>query len=362
MQLLVFGLSITSSWGNGHATTYRSLFPALARRGHRIVFYERDVEYYALRRDLENPWYAEVRIYQSWKAIRQRAIAEAAAADVVMTTSFCPDGSAIQCDILGLDHPLKVFYDLDTPVTLDGLDLDSPAIAAYIRREHVPLFDLYLSFTGGPVLQSLTTRYGARRVAPLYLCIDPEEYRSREISRVFDLTFVGTYAADRQAKLEELFLAPARALPDRRFLLAGPMYPQDLTLPANVERRSHVPGAELPAFYSASEFTLNLTRRPMQRAGFSPQGRLFEAACCETPVLTDDWPGLTEFFEPGSELLVVGSTEDVCRALTETTPAERRRLAARARERVAAAHSGERRAQQLEKEIEAAACRVACPA
>lgn len=357
MRLVIFGLSITSGWGNGHAVPWRSLLAPLAGKGHRIAFYERDVEYYAARRDRQAYPYLELHLYDEWATIREQALREAARADVVMTTSFCPNGAVIQRELLQLRgrRPLQVFYDLDTPVTLAGLSEGRAETLDYLVAEHIPEFDLYLSFSGGPLVEQLRQRWGARQVAPLYLSIDPERYRRVPARKEFRaaLSYLGTYAADRQPALDALLTTVARALPEQRFTVAGPLYPPEMVWPDNVARFSHLAPSRHAAFYSSSRMTLNVTREAMRKAGYAPQGRLLEAACCGTPIVTDRWPGLEEFFSPGEEILVAeqsGEVEEWVRA-SERSEAFRRQLQAmaeRARRRVVAQHAGARRAGELE--------------
>jgi len=347
---VIFGLTVSSSWGNGHATLWRSLLPAVARRGHEVVFFEKDVPYYARQRDLLAPRYADLRLYRDWAAVRSAALRLAAQADVVMVTSFCPEGAAILDAVLPLRRPLRVFYDLDTPVTLAGLASRDPVTLAYLRPEQIPELDLVLSFTGGPSLEVLRSRWRARRAEALYLCIDPHRYRPvpppAELRN--HLSFLGTYAPDRLAKLERLLFTPARRMKMARFALVGAQYPGQLQVPRNVLRFEHLAPRAHPGFYAASRFTLNLTRRAMQQAGYSPQGRLFEAACCGTPLITDHWPGLEQFFDPERDIQVADSAAAVCRIL-EMPAAARQAMARRARTRVLAEHTGTRRALQLEQ-------------
>ncbi len=345
MQITIFGLTISSSWGNGHATPYRAIVRALARRGHRVSFFEKDVEYYARRRDFTACRYCELVLYASWDDIRSRALAEAAASDAVIVASYCPDGARIADPLLELARPLKVFYDLDTPITLHNLrQADLP----YLRRDQIPGFDLYLSFTGGRILQDLERNWGARLALPLYGCVDPDVHgrvAPRDDFRCA-LSYMGTYAADRQSKVDELFLEPARRRPHNAFVLAGPMYPRDGNWPANVRRFEHVAPAQHAALYSSSRLTLNLTREGMARYGYCPSGRFFEAAACGAPLVTDPWEGLETFFTPGEELFVAHTAEDVLRAFA-CPDDELSRRAARARQRTLDQHTGERRAAQM---------------
>ncbi len=317
--------------------------------GHQLTFYERDAEYYACRRDFAQCDYCRLVLYDSWANIRRTALAEAAASDAVITGSYLPEGAVINDDVLALGQPLRVFYDLDTPVTLAALEQAEYGAVEYLRRDQMPAFDLYLSFTGGRVLDELETRWGVRLARPLYGCVDPEVH-TRVPERVefrCDLSYMGTYAADRQQKVEELFLLPAQRLPDCQFLLAGPLYPRQWELPANVWRFEHVAPADHPALYSSSRATLNITRSGMAaRGGYCPSGRFFEAAACGTPILTDWFDGLDTFFVPGEEIFVVRTADDVSAAL-RCPQNELQRLARRARQRTLQEHTGMQRARQL---------------
>lgn len=351
MKLTIFGLTLSSSWGNGHATPYRALLRGLHRLGHRCVFYEKDVEYYYWRRDFTSCEYCELVLYPEWEAVRRRALADAASSDVVLMGSYCPEGARIAEEILALSGPLHVFYDLDTPVTLEKL---SSGGVEYLAADQIPAYDLYLSFTGGSILRELETAWGARRALPLYGCVDPEVHGRVEPQAQFEcrLSYMGTHSEDRRHKLEELFLAPARRLPQARFVLAGSLYPQGWTWPANVARFDHVSPAKHPALYSSSRATLNITREGMARSGYCPSGRFFEAAACGTPIVSDWWEGLHEFFSP-EEILVVRSAQEVVTVL-QGEESELRRRGERARQRTLDEHSGECRARQLEQYLEAA--------
>jgi spore maturation protein CgeB len=346
MKIVVFGLTISSSWGNGHATLWRGLCRALARRGHRVVFFEHDAPYYATTRDLFEVPGGELVLYGEWDAIRKRALAEIADADVAMVTSYCPHG--IEATDLVLEaRGARVFYDLDTPVTLSRLRAGETT--TYIGPRGLGDFDLVLSYTGGTALDVLRTELGAVRVAPLYGHVDPEVHRPVPAIDGFrsDLSYLGTYAADRQAALEALFVDPARQRPERRFLIGGAQYPQDFPWAPNIFFVRHLPPPDHPAFFSSSRLTLNVTRQAMAEMGWCPSGRLFEASACGTPILSDSWEGLDAFFEPGREILVAATAEEAVAAL-DLSDAELGRIAAASRERTLAEHSSDRRAQELE--------------
>ena len=339
--------------GNGHATPYRAILKALHQQGIRTVFYERDVPYYAKHRDFDNCEYCELVFYDKWESVLASALGRAKTADVVVTASYLPEGAHISEELLGVDGPLHVFYDLDTPITLNALTKGG---VEYLRPNLIPEFDLYLSFTGGKILSRLEHDFGARLVRPLYGCVDPDIYRRTKPSANFRcrLSYMGTYARDRWQKVKDLFLIPALQLPAEPFLLAGSLYPDSASWPDNVKRIEHVSPDQHPRLYSSSDATLNLTRAEMAQSGYCPSGRFFEAAACCTPLVTDYWEGLDYFFDPTDELTVVSSTEEVVGAL-QASQAERQQKAARARQRTFDEHTGRHRAQQLLSYCEEAA-------
>jgi spore maturation protein CgeB len=348
MKLVIFGLTISSSWGNGHATLWRGLVRSLARRGWQVVFFEKDVPYYAGARDLHEIDGGELVLYDDWEGVRPLAARHVAEADVALVTSYCPDGVAAGDLVASSNGPLKAFYDLDTPVTLSRLDRGEQT--GYIGPRGLTDFDLVLSYTGGAALDQLATRLGARLVRPLYGHVDPTVHRPaapRDVYRA-DFSYIGTYAEDRQDALVELFVTPARTLPDRRFVIAGALYPPDFPWTDNIFFVRHLPPEEHAPFYSSSRLTLNITRRAMAGMGWCPSGRLFEAAACGAAIVSDSWPGLEEFFDPGSELIVAGSADDAIAALG-IADTEISRIGANARERVLAEHTSDRRAVELER-------------
>lgn len=342
MKIVVFGLCVSSAWGNGHATQWRALLRALAALGHEATFFERDTPFYAAHRDLpEGPGYRIV-TYPTWDAVRAHAAREIATSDVAIVTSYQADADAA-CEAVLAGRALRVFYDLDAPITVELLDRGDRA--PWLPVQGLADFDLVLSFTGGDTLSALAARLGARRVAPLYGCVDAEVHRCRadDAPYAWDLSYLGTYSADRQPAVDRLLFEVAKRMQGRPFALGGPMYPGSLRLPTNLEHRPHVPPDEHPSFYGSSRATLNVTRAPMRRVGYCPSARLFEAAACGTPIVSDAWAGLDQFFEPGREIIVVHHTDDVVRALSS----DLRPLARRARERVIHEHTARRRALDL---------------
>ncbi|MBV8141376.1 MAG: glycosyltransferase [Verrucomicrobia bacterium] len=347
MRLIVFGLTLSSSWGNGHATLWRGLGGALARRGHEIVFFERDVPYYAQNRDLFDWAAGELVLYENWPLVAEKARAEVEKADAVIVTSFCPDALAAAELALGSATGLNIFYDLDTPVTLT--EYRKTRAVPYIPPDGFRRFDLVLSFTGGQALEELKRLLGAREVATLYGHVDPEVHRRLPPSETYraSLSYLGTFARDRQPSLERLFVEPARMLPEKRFLIGGALYPQDFPWGSNIYFVRHLPPAEHPSFFSSSDLTLNVTRAPMAEMGFCPSGRLFEASACGTAILSDYWRGIEEFFKPGEEILLVEQTKDVVDALRLDSD-KVAAFASAGRHRTLAQHTSEHRAQEFE--------------
>ena len=345
MKLVVFGLSVSSSWGNGHAVLWRALIRALTSEGHFVVFFERDVPWYAQHRDLYEIEGGRLVLYGAWDEVRPEARRELSDADAAMVTSYCPDG--IDATEIVLEAPgLHVFYDLDTPVTLARLAAGEPLEA--IGPRGLAPFDLVLSYTGGDALTALTEQLGARRVAPLYGSVDPERYRPASSSAAprAALSYLGTYAADRQDAVETFFLESARRRPDLRFVIGGAQYPRDFAWTDNIFFWRHVAPDYHPGFYAAARATLNVTRRAMAESGWCPSGRLFEAAACAAPVVSDWWDGLDTFFVPGREILIVRTTEDVLATL-DLSDAEIDRIGEAARARALADHTAARRADEL---------------
>jgi spore maturation protein CgeB len=356
MNIVIFGLTISSAWGNGHATLWRALCRALARRGHHVTFFEQNFPYYAQHRDESQPAGYSLILYDCWKNVRGDAMQALKNADVGMVTSYCPDGRDAAATVFESDVPFKVFYDLDTPVTIDKLARGEDV--EYLPTEGLGGFDLVLSYTGGPALEALRKHLGAQQVAALYGSVDPDHHFPVlvDASRRCDLSYLGTYALDRQSVLEALFIEPSRRRPDLRFMLAGSQYPGDFPWTPNIFYKWHMPPGEHPCFFSSSAMTLNVTRAAIAAMGYCPSGRLFEAAACATTVLSNWWEGLDHFFEPGCEILIAQTTDDVVDAL-DMDFAERRKIGIAARERVLDCHTAHHRAADLEFLLERAAGR-----
>ncbi|HET7888336.1 MAG TPA: glycosyltransferase [Bradyrhizobium sp.] len=347
MKIVIFGLTISSSWGNGHATLWRGLCKNLIRLGHDVAFFERDVSYYAAARDFHELPGGRLELYSDWETVRPTARRAAGDADAIIVTSYCPDATDATALSLDCARAIHVFYDLDTPITLARLSTGEQV--PYIGAEGLGCFDLVLSFTGGDaVFREFRRLAGARRIEALYGHVDPDIHRPAASQPHYraDLSYLGTYSKDRQHTLESLFTSAAAVRLDLRFLIAGAQYPPDFPWSPNIYFVRHLPPSEHAAFFASSRLTLNLTRKPMAEMGWCPSGRLFEAAACGAPLLSDVWEGITEFFEPGTEILLARDRSDVLAAL-ERQDDELRRIAAHARERTLDQHSSARRAREL---------------
>ncbi len=356
MRIVFIGLTITSSWGNGHATTYRALVRALARRRHDVVFLEHDKPWYAENRDLPNPPYGRTHLYDSVDGLRRGHGKLVRDADVVVVGSFVPEGPAVIDWVRAVARGVVGFYDIDTPVTMAALRRNA---CEYLRRDQIPGFDVYLSFTGGPTLDRLENDYGARRARALYCSVDPQHYHPEDVAARWDLGYLGTYSDDRQPTLDRLLTEPARRWSRGRFVVAGSQYPDGIAWPDNVERIQHLPPAGHRRFYNAQRLTLNVTRADMIAAGYAPSVRLFEAAACGTAIVSDWWQGLDTLLRPGEEILVAEDAEQALAVLTGLGESERRRIGAAARARVLAQHTADHRAAEFEAYV--AECTATVP-
>ncbi|HEY4652702.1 MAG TPA: glycosyltransferase [Pontibacter sp.] len=345
MNIVILGLTITSSWGNGHATTFRGLVRELKNRGHEVLFLERDKPWYADNRDLPNPDYCETELYTSLDDLQQRFTEQVREADMVIVGSYVPEGVQVGEWAIKTAQGIKAFYDIDTPVTLAKLERED---YEYLHPNLIPQYDLYLSFTGGPTLELLEKKYGSPAARALYCSFDPELYYPEYQEVKWDLGYLGTYSDDRQPPLEKLMLDAARQWPAGRFVVAGPQYPATIAWPKNTEHIHHLPPAEHRKFYNSQRFTQNITRADMIRAGYSPSVRLFEAAACCTPIISDYWDGLDSLFKIGEEILVAHSAKDTLTYLREICKSDRKMIGERARRKVMQNHTAAHRAKELE--------------
>jgi spore maturation protein CgeB len=344
LNITILGLSITSSWGNGHATTFRALVKELDKAGHKVTFLERDVTWYADNRDLANPEYCRTILYKDLDELKDNYTSAVSTADFVIVGSYVPEGVLVGEWVCKTAKGIKAFYDIDTPVTLAKLERQD---YEYLSPQLIAKYDLYLSFTGGPTLKLLEEKYGSPCARALYCSVDPALYFPEAVEKTMDLGYLGTYSDDRQPPLEKLMFDAAKVWPEGRFTVAGPQYPDSIEWPSNIEHIHHLPPAEHRRFYNAQRFALNITRADMIKAGYSPSVRLFEAAACGVPIISDFWEGLDAVFEIGTEILVSNSGEETLRYLQTMDDATRNEIGERARTKILAAHTASHRAAEL---------------
>jgi spore maturation protein CgeB len=345
LDIVILGLSITSSWGNGHATTFRGLVRELDKKGHTVTFLERDVPWYASNRDLPNTPFCKTILYSSLEELKNRYEELIKQADLVIVGSYVPKGVAVGEWVTNTAVGITAFYDIDTPVTLAKIEKGD---FEYLHPELIPKYNLYLSFTGGPTLHRLEKQYGSPAARAFYCSFDPELYYPEQTVIKWDLGYLGTYSDDRQPPLQLLMLDAAQAVANKAFVVAGPQYPATITWPINVERIEHLPPAHHRTFYNSQRYTLNITRADMVKAGFSPSVRLFEAAACGTPIISDYWDGIESIFEIGSEILISTSAADTIHYLNQINEEERKSIGERARKKVLEQHTAAHRVTQLE--------------
>ncbi len=348
MKIIILGLSITSSWGNGHATTYRSLIKGLHKRGHSVHFLERDVPWYASQRDVNHFEYCQVSLYSSVSELQLQFKPEVQNADLVIVGSYVPQGVEVGKWVVENAGGITAFYDIDTPVTVSKLRNED---YEYIHPDLIPLYDLYLSFSGGPVLELFTSEYGSPGALPLYCSVDPDLYYPEKVPETYDLGYLGTYSDDRQPPLKKLLIDAAALWAEGRFVVAGPQYPASVEWPPNVKRIEHLPPAAHRKFYNEQRFTLNITRQDMIKMGYSPSVRLFEAAACGVPVISDYWEGLNDFFKIDSEIFIAHAPEDTLKYLNDLPEEQRVKTGENARKRVLDSHTGIKRAEELEQYV-----------
>jgi spore maturation protein CgeB len=352
VNFVVLGLSITSSWGNGHATTYRALLREVSALGHRVLFLERDVPWYAANRDLPQPPYCRTELYSSLADLKQRFTDEVRDADVVIVGSYVPEGVAVGAWVTQTARGIAAFYDIDTPITLARLEHGD---CEYISTALIPRYALYLSFTGGRTLERLETEFGSPAARALYCSFDPALHHGEHAERaLWDLGYMGTHSEDRQPALDRLLNDAARRWAGGRFVVAGPQYPADVRWPMNVERIEHLAPSGHRLFYSRQRYTLNITRAAMIAAGYAPSVRLFEAAACGTPIISDYWEGIDSVLRIGSELLIARSGRDIVEYLVDMPEPDRRAIGARARARVLHEHTAAHRARELLQHVRSA--------
>lgn len=348
MNIAFFGSSLVSAYWNGAATYYRGIIRAMHDLGHQLTFYEPDAWQRQQHRDMADPDWARVVVYSPDVDSVGQAVEQARTADLIVKAS----GVGVFDDLLEravLDlrtaSSSVIFWDVDAPATLDRIftNLEDPFLSL------IPKYDAVFTYGGGNPVVSAYQHLGARQCIPIYNALDTHtHYPVAPDDRYFgELAFLGNRLPDREARVEEFFLKPARLLPDKRFILGGSGW-SDKPMPSNVTYYDHVYTADHNAFNSSPKVVLNVTRESMARYGFSPATRVFEAAGASACIITDAWEGVSMFFEPGKEILVAADGDEVAGLLGSLTQGSAQEVGAAAYRRVLAQHTYAHRAAQID--------------
>jgi spore maturation protein CgeB len=348
VKIAFYGSSLLSSWWNGAATYYRGLLRDLAGRGYDVTFYEPDAYDRQRHRDMEpQPWARSV-IYQPTTEGLRDVLGQARDADIVIKAS----GVGIFDDELiegvvehAAAHALTIFWDVDAAATL----AEMKHAADHPVRRALHSLDLVLTYGGGPPVVEAYEGFGASRCVPVYNALDPTTHCPVEPDPRFaaDLSFLGNRLPDREARVEEFFLAPARSLPGRSFLIGGNGW-ESKQMPANVRQLGHVFTTEHNAFNCTPLAVLNVARDSMADVGFSPATRVFEAAGAAACLITDAWEGIELFLRPDEEVLVARDGKDVAEHVRALTPERARRIGEAALRRVLREHTYAHRGEQVD--------------
>jgi spore maturation protein CgeB len=349
LKIAWFGSSLVSAYWNGAATYYRGMVKALADLGHHIEFFEPDAFGRQAHRDLPDPPWARVTVYEPTEAAAARCLVQAARADVVVKSSGVGVLDAfLEREIVQLARRGRrtVFWDVDAPATLARLRRDP----GDPLRALIPAFSRVLTYGGGPPVIAAYEALGARSCVPVYNALDPETHYPVPACPEFSaaLGFLGNRLPDRDHRVERFFFEAVRRMPEHRFLLGGSGWEDRADLPPNLSVLGHVYTEDHNAFNSSPLAVLNLCRDSMAENGWSPATRVFEAAGAGACIISDDWAGIEDFLEPGREVLVAKDGADLVRVLAGLTPARARRIGAAARGRVLEAHTYARRAREVE--------------
>ena len=345
MRIAWFGSSLVSAYWNGAATYYRGLVRALHERGHHVTFFEPDAFERQQHRDLDDPEWADVVVYEPERW--EEALGGARGNDVVVKASGVGVLDAeLEAGVLELGTAATIFWDVDAPATLARMEADEDDAL----RALVPRYDLVLTYGGGDPVVERYRALGARDCVPVYNALDPETHHPVEPDPRFrcDLAFLGNRLPDREARVDEFFLRTAELAPERSFLLGGSGW-DDKPLPPNVRNLGHVSTRDHNALNVTPLAVLNVSRESMAANGYSPATRVFEAAGAGACLVTDAWEGIELFLEPGHEVLVAADGAEVAELLRGLDAQRAREIGEAARARVLREHTYARRAAEVEE-------------
>jgi spore maturation protein CgeB len=349
LKIAFYGSSLVSAYWNGAATYYRGIIKELNKLGYQVTFYEPDAYERQQHRDIPDPEWATVVVYDNNEESAHRVLAEAAKADIVIKASGVGVfDELLEAQVLKLrkENQLVIFWDVDAPATLERMtnNTEDPF------RELVPQYDMILTYGGGQPVIDAYAAFGASRCIPIYNALDPETHYPVPDEEKFkcDLAFLGNRLPDREARVEEFFLKAAAKLPEQTFKIGGSGW-GDKSMPSNVHYIGHVYTKEHNAFNCTPKAVLNISRDSMAKMGFSPATRVFEAAGAGACIITDYWIGIDYFFEPGKEILVAASGDEVAKVLSSLSADEAKAIGEAAKTRVLQYHTYAHRALDADK-------------
>jgi spore maturation protein CgeB len=351
LKIAFFGSSIVSAYWNGAATYYRGIVKALHKMGHEVTFYEPDIYERQKHRDIDDPDWCNVVVYPEDKVTLQGLLREASEANVIIKASgvgafddFLED-AVVQ---LKNEDNLIIFWDVDAPATLDRIESNSSDPFNAL----IPKYDFVLTYGGGQPVIDAYEKNGAKKCIPIYNALDTETHFPVAPQSQFEgtLAFLGNRLPDREKRVEEFFIKPAKHLPQEKFILGGSGW-ADKSMPGNIKYAGHVYTKDHNAFNCTPRAVLNISRNSMAKFGFSPATRVFEAAGAGACIITDYWKGIEAFFEPGEEILVANNGQEVEKILASLSSKKAEQIGEAAYKKVLAKHTYEHRAELLEAVI-----------
>lgn len=351
LNIAFFGSSIVSAYWNGAATYYRGIVKALNKMGHEVTFFEPNIYERQEHRDIEDPEWCNVIVYENDKVSLRALLRKASEADVIIKASGVgafDEFLEYEVTQLKKESNIIIFWDVDAPATLDRIEEHKKDPF----KELIPQYDFILTYGGGQPVIDAYEKNGAKKCIPIYNALDTDTHFPVDKWDEFegDLAFLGNRLPDREKRVEEFFINPAKNLSDKKFILGGSGW-EDKPMPSNINYIGHVYTKEHNAFNCSPMAVLNISRDSMAKYGFSPATRVFEAAGAAACIITDYWEGIETFFEPEKEIIVVESGEEVEKVLQELTPEGAAEIGKAAYKKVLAEHTYEHRAELLESVI-----------
>jgi spore maturation protein CgeB len=348
-SIAFFGSSLVSAYWNGAATYYRGIIKALSELGYHITFFEPDAFERQQHRDIPDPSWANVSVYQPDKKNVKRALQQSRDYDIVIKAGVVGVfDHFLEEEVLNNRQPNQqvIFWDVDAPATLAGMNRDRESSL----KKLIPNYDLILTYGGGQPVINAYEALGAQRCIPIYNALDTDIHYKTEKQQKYkcDLAFLGNRLPDREERMDSYFFSVAEALPEKEFILGGSGW-ETKGMPENIRYLGHIYTGDHNAFNASPRAVLNINRESMAEMGFSPATRIFEAAGAGACIITDDWEGLELFLEPGEEVLVARSGEEVAELFKTLTAEKADAIGQAAYRRIRAEHTYQHRAQKADQ-------------